>query len=260
MAETPYEPLPRGTRSIRLLELLPAANPTDPLRCTLQIASFADSAGADAACPKYRAVSYAWREKEAQSDSNDRKAVVICNDRPISVPANLAHLLIRLRLHSQQQSVTLWADSICINQADLGERSEQVSLMKDIFRRSDGIIIWLGETEEVTGLSEPQWTWTGDHRDQSRIDTYQHCFENLKHLQGNVRRGASDDVGAFCLLSRLCQIGTASDIAFYTPHNSAAPRDFAWANRVTRALWRMAERAWVSLLRLYQPMVDCEIR
>ena len=39
----------------------------------------------------------------------------------------------------------LWIDALCINQADLGERSSQVLLMKRVFECAQGIIIWLGE-------------------------------------------------------------------------------------------------------------------
>ncbi|KAK4500255.1 hypothetical protein PRZ48_008444 [Zasmidium cellare] len=40
--------------------------------------------------------------------------------------------------------VLVWVDALCINQADLDERSRQVSLMKQIFSRAESVYIWLG--------------------------------------------------------------------------------------------------------------------
>ena len=40
---------------------------------------------------------------------------------------------------------TLWVDSICINQRDDDERSQQVRLMDWIYRKASAVLIWLGE-------------------------------------------------------------------------------------------------------------------
>jgi hypothetical protein len=34
----------------------------------------------------------------------------------------------------------------CVNQADLQERSSQVSIMKDIYNKASGVVVWLGES------------------------------------------------------------------------------------------------------------------
>jgi len=39
----------------------------------------------------------------------------------------------------------VWIDAICINQDNLDERSQQVSLMTDIYSKARRVIIWLGE-------------------------------------------------------------------------------------------------------------------
>ena len=38
----------------------------------------------------------------------------------------------------------MWIDAMCINQADLTERSEQVRLMDSIYRQAASVIVWLG--------------------------------------------------------------------------------------------------------------------
>ncbi|KAK8093457.1 HET-domain-containing protein [Apiospora hydei] len=42
------------------------------------------------------------------------------------------------------RTVSLWADALCINQQDTGERGHQVRIMGDIYRRAASTIIYLG--------------------------------------------------------------------------------------------------------------------
>jgi hypothetical protein len=41
--------------------------------------------------------------------------------------------------------VVFWVDAICINQADLDERAQQVKQMRDIYQSAEEVIIDLGE-------------------------------------------------------------------------------------------------------------------
>jgi hypothetical protein len=52
------------------------------------------------------------------------------------------------QLRQKGTAITLWADAICINQADIEERNTQVRLMRDIFQRSQRTLIWLGKESE----------------------------------------------------------------------------------------------------------------
>src|SRR6266480_5024076 len=103
-----YEPLPE--RYIRLLSVKPDED-SDPLRFSISTHSIDKP-------PTYEALSYVWGNA---SDSVD----VICFDknhieRPISITKNLHSALKRLR--SGGCSGYLWADAICINQSDEGEK------------------------------------------------------------------------------------------------------------------------------------------
>lgn len=40
----------------------------------------------------------------------------------------------------------VWIDYVCIDQANLSEKSRQISLMKDIYRLASRVIVWLGTT------------------------------------------------------------------------------------------------------------------
>ena len=48
-----------------------------------------------------------------------------------------------------EASGVLWADAICINQADVDERSSQIGLMGDIYRRGSRLHVWIGTVHEI---------------------------------------------------------------------------------------------------------------
>lgn len=53
----------------------------------------------------------------------------------------------------------LWIDAICINQADLEERSAQVRIMPRIYSNADCVIVWLGDDSQML-LRLLKHTWT----------------------------------------------------------------------------------------------------
>ena len=60
----------------------------------------------------------------------------------VSVQICLATALQHLR-HTYEPRV-LWADAICIDQANTGEQSHQVAMMSDIYRMATKVVVWLG--------------------------------------------------------------------------------------------------------------------
>ncbi|KAL1649577.1 hypothetical protein SLS58_001634 [Diplodia intermedia] len=99
----------------------------------------------DATAP-YTAISYVWG---AAAD----KATIICQGKPLQIPRNLLDALGQIRCHSASPQL-LWADAICINQKDDGEKNVQVPLMRVIFGKADQVLIWLGhdEAESAKGV------------------------------------------------------------------------------------------------------------
>ena len=89
--------------------------------------------------PHYEALSYAWgsdvRSHVVHVDTKD-------GQQSLSVTENLHSALQHLRDSSSPR--TLWADSICINQSDDNEQSQQVAMMADIYRLAAKVIVWLG--------------------------------------------------------------------------------------------------------------------
>lgn len=122
------DPLNLQAREIRLLTLESGDWP-DPISCKVDIVPF-DSH------PFYEALSYVWGDPGIQQ-------TIQVNNHPYKVTENLWMVLRRLRDSSATR--VLWIDAICINQEDNAEKSHQVAMMGEIYRRCDKAVIWLGE-------------------------------------------------------------------------------------------------------------------
>lgn len=133
-----YEPLREG--EIRLLVLEPAFSVDDnSITCYLRHVFLDDT-------PDYEALSYVWGDPS-------HIIQVACAGQEINTTVNLHSALRHLRYTDKVR--VLWADAICINQCDLEERSQQVLLMAEIYRKADEVLIWLGEeTEDVKSSFE----------------------------------------------------------------------------------------------------------
>lgn len=77
----------------------------------------------------------------SHSDSSDL-ATITLNGQPFQIGHNL-HLSLQ-HLRSPTHPLVIWADAICINQADTKERNQQVSLMSFIYTRAASVLAWLG--------------------------------------------------------------------------------------------------------------------
>ena len=51
-------------------------------------------------------------------------------------------------LGTDEKYRVLWIDAICINQADIAERADQVQMMGEIYRRCESCLVWLGDHDE----------------------------------------------------------------------------------------------------------------
>jgi hypothetical protein len=111
--------------------------------------------------PAYEAVSYVWaqepgyrsvflrRLESAQGSESRRRCTSRTSGRTarstiisVTVTKNLFNLLQTFRRQRVRQ--LLWIDQLCINQADLAERAQQVQLMHHIYRKASRTVIWLG--------------------------------------------------------------------------------------------------------------------
>ncbi|EEU43677.1 uncharacterized protein NECHADRAFT_45282, partial [Fusarium vanettenii 77-13-4] len=129
-----YKPLAKD--EIRLLEIQPG--PAGPITVSISHASLRNP-------PKYRALSYVW------GDATRQMPVECTNGQKVWVTENCYAALKRLRL--SDKSVTFWIDAICINQRDTPERNSQVQIMATIYRKAQGITIYLGEEDQEGSLA-----------------------------------------------------------------------------------------------------------
>jgi hypothetical protein len=88
--------------------------------------------------PEYEALSYTWG-----SDSDAQPCLISIDGSEFRVTKNLYSALQVLR--STDGDRVLWVDAVCINQNDNEEKSWQVEIMRTIYLRAQGVIIWLGE-------------------------------------------------------------------------------------------------------------------
>lgn len=87
--------------------------------------------------PKYVTLSYVW-------GSNDNKRIIKCNGTPLKVTRNLHEGLLAVRNFLRDDDSLVWADAICINQADDSEKGNSVLQMHRIFGDARAVVVFLG--------------------------------------------------------------------------------------------------------------------
>lgn len=123
---------PLDDREFRLIRIFPAAA-DEPICCELFVVSL-DQEGLD-----YDALSYTWGDPKVTEP-------ILCNGTDIEVTAHLAIALRAFRYPSEKTRI-LWADAVCIDQSDLEERSQQVSMMGELYSSATKVLVWLGSAE-----------------------------------------------------------------------------------------------------------------
>jgi hypothetical protein len=133
MASVPpyrYSPL-AGIRNCRMLRLDLNENRDSLIGELLEYAIDQD--------PPYSCISYTWGIADAT------QSIEIKGQR-LSITDTVYNLLRLIRAY-QRSTVPelLWIDSICINQEDIDERSQQVQHMKEIYSKAKLVHVYLGE-------------------------------------------------------------------------------------------------------------------
>jgi hypothetical protein len=126
-----YKPLQRPDE-IRLLKLSRGLPFT---QCSCELESFKPGDR-----PTYESISYTWGDPE-----KNRK--ISMDGCVMNVTQNVHDVLQDRR--SFWMNRWIWIDAICINQADLEEKSEQVRRMQSIYRSASRVIVWLGQSDDA---------------------------------------------------------------------------------------------------------------
>jgi hypothetical protein len=141
-----HSALSSASHEIRLLRLYYEDGAADTPRFELLTFSLEDA-------PPYFALSYTWASPERTEEQQpaDEAKYLQLKDSFLEIQDNLYDFL--NELHTRLQGVlpakaaeysTMWVDAVCINQQDIEERNEQVTIMHQIYSRAEMVLIWLG--------------------------------------------------------------------------------------------------------------------
>lgn len=98
--------------------------------------------------PPYNAISYAW------GDFSENHTIFV-NSTELCVRKNCFYALQQTRLH--YPGCYVWIDAICINQSDLEEKSAQVAMMGDIYKRAFLVLACIGRTDAFIRTSQEMY-------------------------------------------------------------------------------------------------------
>ncbi|KAJ0122367.1 hypothetical protein J7T55_002880 [Diaporthe amygdali] len=227
-----YRELPSNKRTIRLLRLLPGRPEDHEIRCQLYESSLIDAVG------NYKALSYTWGSGAPECDE-----VVCCDGLIVPVTLNLYSALHKLR--DLTATLTLWVDSLCIDQYNENERTHQVGMMREIYANSKEVIIWLGAgRSDVTATDSVEVRFSGDERDVPKIEYH---LGRLWRGQLELPPGGRDVFGAFCVISMLAQGLLASRIWYLKNLDYAPP--------IIRGLLALLDEPWWTRIWVVQETV-----
>ncbi|KAI4945442.1 hypothetical protein J4E86_009329 [Alternaria arbusti] len=117
---------------IRVLHVQPSSIRYRRIECELKLVNLDEA-------PVYNALSYVW-------GVDPPKVTIICNGQRLKIRPELSYALVRLRLKETTQII--WADALCINEADDQEKSHQVPPMSKIFSQATQVNVWLGHGDD----------------------------------------------------------------------------------------------------------------
>ncbi|KAL1641061.1 hypothetical protein SLS58_006333 [Diplodia intermedia] len=152
-------------QKFRLLELLPAKQPHEPIICQLRTSRL------DKEEKTYEALSYVWGDDRHEFD-------IRVGEKRLSVTHNLHTALRHLRREDKgegegggegggksegerqgeregerQGKRTMWIDALCINQGNQDEKEAQLAIMPDIYNRAERVVVWLGPAANNSDLA-----------------------------------------------------------------------------------------------------------
>ncbi|KAI1440079.1 HET-domain-containing protein [Annulohypoxylon stygium] len=148
MSIYPYQKIPAThIRLMRLVRESPCKHDTDAL-LSYELVSYPLED-----CPGYMALSYTWGlDAPNQHITIDGHDVIVQNN---------LYAFLQRRYKPLPQADTdetlLWVDAICINQSDKREKSLQLTLMGEIYKRASYIGLWLGEDSDDSGIAIDCW-------------------------------------------------------------------------------------------------------
>ncbi|PVH92514.1 HET-domain-containing protein, partial [Periconia macrospinosa] len=132
----PYTYIPlESSEHIRVLRLEPSLDRDSPLRFTFKTGTL------EHLQDRYEALSYTWGDPVFS-----QRMYSVEDNTIIPVTCNLDLALRRFRHEVKTRDV--WADAVCINQADEAEKATQIPMMRSIYQQAGHVLVWLGGGRE----------------------------------------------------------------------------------------------------------------
>lgn len=130
-----YKPIGLDRSAIRLVHIH-GGHYESPIYCEIEEVLLGDEG------VPYHALSYTWGPNTFEESIN----VV----DPVDGTVKLLHVTKSLHsalkhLRDPEQERWLWADGVCIDQANLKERAHQVGEMRQVYSEAERVMIWLGD-------------------------------------------------------------------------------------------------------------------
>ncbi|KAK1751462.1 heterokaryon incompatibility protein-domain-containing protein [Echria macrotheca] len=153
-----YRPLrPPPSRTIRLLLLHPPSDNDNVCEGASDAPLVASLETHPLACaPPFDAISYVWDTGDTHTDSPAQSSscnIAVGNKFAVPISQNLDWALRHARREQEQEQARgraqpaahrIWADAVCINQADDDERSAQVAFMGAIYAQAERVFVCMG--------------------------------------------------------------------------------------------------------------------
>jgi hypothetical protein len=130
----------------------------------------------------YEALSYVWGDQ-----ANSQPIHIVSSEGSLSSAMNLGpnlhSALHHLRLGQSRR--TIWCDFICINQANLKERAQEVTRMAEIYGNARRVVVWLGLEADESALAIKMIEYTGS---QIRIEPELRAWKPIPNADPKFKR------------------------------------------------------------------------
>lgn len=142
-------PLPHSDEQIRVLDLDPVHSESPPIAQALhgRLRVLGEPTNHE-----YTALSYVWAQEDPGTLERENRLIIHCNDHlhEVRLGPNCWSALWHLCKITRPSTLTIWVDSICIDQKNDEEKKQQISLMAGIYRSARRTYFWLGEATKGT--------------------------------------------------------------------------------------------------------------
>jgi len=218
-----YRPLNKRRQEIRVVEVLPDADRSAPLRCALRTISIRSEGVVE-----YNALSYYWGStldletvivhREPSNDITFRlKPPTLAETFRIPITKSLGGALRQFRALQQSANgpLVLWTDAICINQLDPDERGQQVAIMRKIYIAATSVWVWLGERDARAekGLIDA-FAIARYRRCEAFSEVDHNMNTNLTFIESAIA-GVNDPVNATALQDLVRSVGALASLPYW---------------------------------------------